>query len=81
MNISPWYFESSLDDDFGKSLLLKAYKSSANNSLFQWAVRDEINLTKDEIENLEIDIRSRFIFFFDYGKVIEEYFDDVISGI
>lgn len=78
--ISPWFFGQSVDDEYGKHLLVKAYKSSAKNALFKWAIRDEIGLTNKEIEYLKIDILSRFNFFFNYGELIEEYFQDIIKG-
>lgn len=78
MSLTSWFFDDG-DETFGNKLLLKAYKSQTKNSLFKWAVRDELNLKPNEIYDLKIAIYSRFDWFYDYGDLIKEYFLDVTS--
>lgn len=79
MSIAFWHFGSGINEKDGNILLIKAYKSNSNNSLFKWAVRNELALSDNEIENLTIDISLRYDQLYNYGWLIKEYFLDVIS--
>jgi hypothetical protein len=48
------------------------------NSLFKWAIRQELGLEQGEIHGLQQDIRSQFNRYYDYGPVIKKYFLDLI---
>lgn len=74
-----WYFDPSVKKEDGNQLLLSAYKHNSKNSLFKWAVRNEVNLTDDEVNNLKIDIVLRFEQLFNYGTLVKEYFLDIIN--
>ncbi len=79
VSITFWYFGSSIKEEYGSSLLIKAYQSNPKNSLFKWAIRDKLRLTNDDLNHLKIDISVRFEQFYDYGVLIREYFLDVIN--
>jgi hypothetical protein len=78
LTIAFWYFDPLLKEEDGVRLLNKAYRSNPKNSLFKWALRDVLRLKDNEIENLRIDIASRYDQFYNYGDFIKEYFSDVI---
>ncbi len=80
MDIAFWYFELSVEEGYGKHLLLKAYKSNPKNSLFKWAIRNEINLSSEEVKNLKIDICLRLDQLYNYGILIKEYFLSIINA-
>jgi hypothetical protein len=80
LTIAFWYFDLSMDEDEGNRLLIKAYKANTKNSLFKWAVRSDINLSSEEINNLRTYISIRFDQFYDYGNLIMDYFLDVINS-
>ncbi len=79
MSITFWYFNPSINEKCGNNLLIKAYHSNSKNSLFKWAIRNELRLTDNEISNLKIDISLRFEQFYNYGILIKNYFLDVIN--
>jgi len=78
LNVAFWYFGVGLDEEDGNKLLMNAYKNKRDNSLFQWAVRDELRLDKNNIEKLNNDIRSDFFRWYPYDSFIREYFLDLI---
>jgi hypothetical protein len=75
-----WYFGDSIDENLGDILLRKAYKANSNNYLFKWAIRHEVGLSNEEIENLRTQLSVRFEYFYNYGLLIREYFIDVINS-
>lgn len=79
ISITFWYFDSAISKEYGNYLLMKSYQSNPKNSLFKWAVRSELNLRGNEINNLEIDISLRFDQIYNYGTLIKDYFLDVIN--
>ena len=79
VGITFWYFGSSVKKEDGNQLLLCAYKHNPKNSLFKWSIRNELNLTDNELNNLKIDIVLRFDQLFNYGTLVKEYFLDIIN--
>jgi hypothetical protein len=78
LTIAFWYFDPLLEEEDGVRLLDKAYRSDPKNSLFKWGLRKALRLNDNEIENLRIDIASRYDQFYNYGTFIKKYFLDVI---
>jgi hypothetical protein len=78
-SISFWILDSAFGEEEGKKMLIAAYKSQPTNKLFKWANRDELNLTKKEIETLGTELLNSFYQYYNYGPYIKEYFLDVIS--
>ena len=79
ISITPWYFEPLFREEDGNHFLNKAYRRNPTNSLFKWAMRNELRLKGNEIEGLKSDIALRFDTFYGYGALIKEYFVDVIN--
>ena len=79
INAAFWYLDTNLNEGYGNELLNKAYRSNPKNSLFKWAIRHELNLRADEVNDLKIDISSRFELLYNYGTMVKEYFFDVID--
>jgi hypothetical protein len=80
LTIAFGYFDPMLKEKEGVILLDKAYHSNVKNSLFKWALRKELRLDDHEIEDLQIDILSRYDQFYGYGTFIKEYFLGVINA-
>lgn len=78
LSISPWYFKNSLTEDDGSRLLYKAYKLDSKNSLFKWALRDQLNVSQKEIERLADDIRQNCNNYFSFGSKVQRYFLELI---
>jgi hypothetical protein len=78
LTIAFWYFEPLLKEEDGIKLLDKAYRTNSKNSLFKWALRKVLRLKDSEIEDLKIDIASRYDQFYNYGTFVQEYFLEVI---
>jgi hypothetical protein len=78
ITIAFWYFDADFNEEYGNQLLFKTYKNSPTNSLFKWAVRDQLNLDSAGIKKLKNDIQCRFLELYDYGPFIQNYFRDVI---
>ena len=79
INVAFWYLDTNLNEEYGNELLNKAYRSNPKNKLFTWAIRHELNLKDNEVNDLKIDIASRFEQFYNYGTFIKEYFLNVIN--
>jgi len=77
--IAFWYFAPLLKEEDGVRLLDKAYRGSPKNSLFKWSLRDVLRLKDNEVENLKIDIASRYDHFYNHGIFIKEYFFSIIK--
>ncbi len=80
LTVAFWYFAPLLKEEDGVRLLDKAYRSNPKNSLFKWALRKVLRLKDNEIENIKIDIASRYDQFYNYGTFIKEYFCDIINA-
>lgn len=78
LTIAFWYFDPLLKEEDGVRLLNKAYYSDPKNSLFKWSLRNVLRLSGNEIENLKIDIASRYEQFYNYGAFIKDYFFSII---
>lgn len=74
MQAAFWHFRTSLDESYGSALLLHAHQQAPYNSLFKWAVRQELRLPAREVARLQMDIRDRFEEHYNYGPVIRNYF-------
>lgn len=79
IGVAFWYFDPSINEEYGTRLLFKAYRSNSKNSLFKWGVRNDLNLRENEINNLRIDISLRLEQLYNYGPLIKEYFLSVIN--
>jgi hypothetical protein len=78
LTVAFWYFDPLFKEEDGIRLLNQAYHSNPKNSLFKWSLRDVLRLKDNEIENLKIDIASRYDQFYNYGAFIKEYFFRII---
>lgn len=78
MHTAFWFFRSSYDESYGVQLMQRAWRMAPGNSLFKWAVRQELMLEKGEIHGLQQDIRSQFNQYYDYGPVIKKYFLELV---
>lgn len=78
ITVTYWYFPAEVNEDDGDLLLMKAYRSNPQNSLFKWALRDKLELSMLEIANLKVDIWARFKQLYNHGSFIENYFLDVV---
>lgn len=79
VTISFWIFGTAFTEEEGKGILIAAYRNQPANKLFKWANRQELNLSKKEIETLEMELLNNFYSYYNYGPYIKEYFLDVVS--
>ncbi|HEY4194270.1 MAG TPA: hypothetical protein VGM63_01960 [Mucilaginibacter sp.] len=79
VGIAFWYFAPLIKEEDSIRLLNKAYKSNPKNSLFKWAVGDELNLKYKELDLLKTDIALRYDQFYNHGTLIKQYFLDIIT--
>lgn len=77
-NISFWFFGESFKEETGVLLLMKAHKLSPKNSLFKWAVANELKLNNNQIAILKDDLRLNFFIHYDFGRLITDYFLRII---
>lgn len=75
-----WYFTPLIEEEDSILLLNKAYRSNSKNSLFKWAIRSELGLSKNEVGNLKNDIILWYDQFYDHGEVIKSYFLDIVNA-
>lgn len=74
-----WIFEGVFSEEDGNKLLRLAFKSSPENKLFKWAVRDQLKFKDGELDQLRIAAKENLRSYFNHGPVIEDYFKDILS--
>jgi len=79
VGIAFWYFAPLIKEEDGLRLLDRAYKSNPKNSLFKWAIRNELKLKDREVELLKTDIALRYDQFNNHGTLIKQYFLDILT--
>jgi hypothetical protein len=80
MHTAFWFFRSSHDESYGNQLMLRAWRRAPGNSLFKWAIRQDLQLQDREINMLQQDIRTQFNQYYNYGPVIRKYFLDIVRA-
>lgn len=79
ISISFWLFDKSIEESNGKNLLYNSYKLKPGNLLFKWAVRKELQLNNNEIDDIRERLQQDFDSYFDFGPVIRKYLLDLLA--
>jgi|GEM_PF-2233113 len=74
VSISPWFFTPLVQENDGQIWLFKAYNIDPSNLLFKWAVRDRLNLSLNQIGELETSIKEKFEYYFWDFPPFKDYF-------
>jgi|SRR5690606_4089880 len=76
--ISPWFFDEK-ESSKGDYYLEYAYKKEPDNLLFKWALRESLNINKNELKFIKFSIENDFHkYYIDY-RLISEYFKRIIK--
>ena len=79
IEISPWFFDVE-DEDIGAKYLKLAYNAQPDNTLYKWALRDEMNIPKVLLAQMKVSLIIDYNkYYIDYTP-IKEYFKDIVSN-
>ena len=79
IGISPWFFDMD-NEELSQKYLKLAYKICPTNMLFKWALRDYIEISKVDIEQIKVLIANNYEKYYINYKPIRQYFKDVIAA-
>jgi hypothetical protein len=78
IGISPWFFDSE-SDEIGDKYLRLAFKYRPDNLLFKWALRKELDTSKNATERLEALVIENLDKYYINYRPIQEYFENVVG--